>query len=82
VAEREVAVQHRERLARMKTDKDIFMEKLKEERKAVYLVSQLQSFYSSGFYCFVASTVRLLTISCCPDCSLLHIVFTKTLLAM
>lgn len=40
VAEREVAVQHRERLARMKADKDVFMEKLKGERKTVYQVSQ------------------------------------------
>lgn len=37
VAEREVAVQHRERLARMKTDKDVFLEKLKSERRTVYL---------------------------------------------
>jgi hypothetical protein len=39
MAEREVAVQHRERLARMKADKDIFLGKLKAERKTVYLVS-------------------------------------------
>jgi translation initiation factor 3 subunit A len=39
VAEREVAVQHRERLARMKADKDVFLEKLKAERKTVYQVS-------------------------------------------
>jgi hypothetical protein len=39
VAEREVAVQHRERLARMKADKDMFMEKLRAERKTLYLVS-------------------------------------------
>jgi hypothetical protein len=76
-----VAVQHRERLARMKADKDIFTDKLKEERKTVYLVSQLQSFYSSHFYCFVVNTVRVLTISCCLDCSLLSVVFTKTSVA-
>nr|CAD7195205.1 unnamed protein product [Timema douglasi] len=34
--ERELAVQHRERLARMKVDKDAFLEKLKSERKTVY----------------------------------------------
>lgn len=38
VAEREVAVQHRVRLARMKADKDMFLEKLKTERKTVYQV--------------------------------------------
>ena len=61
-----MAVQHRERLARMRTDKDVFMEKLKEERKTVYQVSQLQGFHFSHFYCFVASTGRrgLLTVEC------------------
>lgn len=39
MAEREVAVQHRERLARMKADKDVFMEKLKAERRTLYMVS-------------------------------------------
>jgi len=58
VAEREVAVQHRERLARMRADKDVFMEKLKEERKTVYQVSQLQGFHFSQFCCFAASTGR------------------------
>jgi hypothetical protein len=49
VAEREVAVQHRERLARMKADKDVFMEKLKEERKTVYQVRQLRVLISLTF---------------------------------
>lgn len=40
-----MAVQHRERLARMRADKGVFMEKLKEERKTVYQVSQLQGFH-------------------------------------
>lgn len=44
-----MAVQHRERLARMKADKDVFMEKLKEERKTVYLVRQLQVLISLTF---------------------------------
>ena len=61
-----MAVQHRERLARMRADKDVFMEKLKEERKTVYQVSQLQGFHFSCFYCFAASTGRhgLLTVWC------------------
>jgi hypothetical protein len=58
MAEREVAVQHRERLARMRADKDVFMEKLKEERKTVYQVSHLQGFLFCHFYCFAASTGR------------------------
>ena len=37
IAEREVAVQHRERLARMRPDKDVFMEKLKSERRTMYM---------------------------------------------
>lgn len=41
MAEREVAVQHRERLARMKADKDVFMEKLRSERRTLYLVSHV-----------------------------------------
>jgi len=68
VAEREVSVQHRERLARMRADKDVFMEKLKEERKTVYQVSQLQGFHFSHFYCFAASTLAG------EDCSLSSVV--------
>ncbi|XP_063232986.1 eukaryotic translation initiation factor 3 subunit A [Bacillus rossius redtenbacheri] len=37
VGERELAVQHRERLARMKADKEAFLEKLRTERRTVYL---------------------------------------------
>ncbi|XP_067012039.2 eukaryotic translation initiation factor 3 subunit A [Anabrus simplex] len=37
VEERELAVQHRERLKRMIPDKEAFLEKLKSERKTVYL---------------------------------------------
>ena len=61
-----MAVQHRERLARMRADKDVFMEKLKEERKTVYQASQLQGFRFSHFYCFAASTgsLGLLTVEC------------------
>lgn len=61
-----MAVQHRERLARMRADKDVFMEKLKEERKTVYQVSQLQGFHYFHFYCFAASTGRrgLPTVEC------------------
>ncbi|XP_049807625.1 eukaryotic translation initiation factor 3 subunit A [Schistocerca nitens] len=37
IAEREIAVQHRERLKRMHADRDAFLEKLKAERRTVYL---------------------------------------------
>jgi hypothetical protein len=39
VSERELAVQHRERLKRMMDDKNAFLDKLKEERRSLYLVS-------------------------------------------
>lgn len=38
VEERRLAVQHRERLARLASDKGAFVDKLHEERKSVYLV--------------------------------------------
>ncbi|KAJ8878273.1 hypothetical protein PR048_018850 [Dryococelus australis] len=37
VEERELAVQHRERLARMQADKEAFLEKLRAERRTLYM---------------------------------------------
>lgn len=38
IEERELAVQHRERLKRMHVDKEAFLDKLKSERRTVYQV--------------------------------------------